>query len=205
MKTLPIKYWYIPALIISIGVIFGQSSAIRSKDSEISRKTKNIDALNSEVENFRVSVNSVINGKDSVISYQASRVSGLCYTLDEYKKYRSEDLKLIEALKVKLKNVISVSNVNVQTTQHIETPVVKTDTSTCFNYSDKFLDLAGCVIKNEAEINYKHRTELVIVPSIVNKHHFLWWSWGVKGVQMDAVSKNPNDSITYNTYYEIKK
>lgn len=205
MKAILLKYWYIPAIALLVFFSFSQRMALKQKGIELDRKTKNIDVLNSEVENFRVSVNSVINGKDSVISYQASRVYGICYTLEEYKKYRSEDLKLIEALKVKLKNVISVSNISVQTSQHIETPVIKTDTSTCFNYSDKFLDLAGCVIKDEAEINYKHKTELVIIPSIINKHHFLWWSWGITGIQMDAVSKNPNDSVIYNSYYEIKR
>ena len=199
------KYWSYLLIVLLAVVIYFTFGTIKTKNVEISRKTSNIEVLNSEFQKYKVESTIKINGKDSTIQLNAAKINSLSYTVSEFEQYRANDYQTIESLKLRLKNVLSVSNVETQVEQHITAPTTKTDSSTCFNYKDEFLDLSGCVIDTVASIGYKVKDKLLIVPSIVKKHHFLWFEWGVKGIQLDVLSKNPNSSFTYESYIEIKK
>ena len=205
MKNLILKkYWSYLLIALLAVVIYFMFGTIKAKNAEISRKTSNIEVLNSEFQKYKVESTIKINGKDSTIQLNAAKINSLSYTVAEFEQYRANDYQTIESLKLKLKNVLSVANVETQIEQHITAPTIKTDSSTCFNYKDEFLDLSGCVIDTVASIGYKVKDKLFIVPSIVKKHHFLWFEWGVKGIQLDVLSKNTNSSFTYESYIELK-
>lgn len=212
MKTIIIeiikKYWHVLVLMILIGIIFLMAGSLHKNKIEIERKTRNIEVLNSRARMFEVMYNTGLNtlcGKDSLVKLHATKVEALSYTLAEYKQYREEDLKVIESLKIKLKQVISVTNVGTSTEQTITTPTIHTDTAACFNYEDKYLKLSGCTKKDSTTVSYRTHDDLTIIPTFIPKHKFLWWTWGVRGVELNVISKNPNTSFNYNQYYEIKK
>ena len=187
------------------GVIYLLSSTIKAKNAEINRKTSNIEVLNNDFTSYAANVKVVLNKKDTLIKLQAANVGSLTYTLDEFKHYRAEDAQTIKAMGLKLKNVLSVANVSTQTSQNITTPTIKTDSSTCFSYKDSFIQVAGCAYKDKTILYYSGQDSLVIVTSVIPKHKFLWMTWGVKCVQLDVISKNPNTTFTYAKYVEIKR
>ena len=199
------KYWSYIALAGMAGVIYLLSNDIEAKKDEINRKTSNIEVLNNDFTSYAANVKVVLNKKDTLIKLQAAKVGSLTYTLDEFKRYRVEDAQTIKSMGLKLKNVLSVANVSTQTSQNITTPTIKTDTTMCFNYKDGFISIFGCVKNDSTALAYSGQDSLTIVPSVIPKHKFLWMTWGVKGVQLDVISKNPNTTFTYAKYVEIKK
>ena len=199
------KYWYWVALIGAAITIYLLSNDIKAKKAEINRKTSNIEVLNSDFKSYKADVKVVLNNKDTLIKLQAANVGSLTYTLDEFKRYRAEDAQTIKLMGLKLKNVLSVANVSTQTSQNISTPTIKTDTTVCFNYKDSFVSIFGCVKNDSTALAYSGQDSLTIIPSVIPKHKFLWMTWGVKGVQLDVISKNPSTTFTYAKYVEIKR
>lgn len=202
------KYWTYVALLLCLITLYFLFTTIKSKNIEIARKTSNIEVLNDTVKHYKVSYNTglkTIHKKDSIILLNAASIQGLNYTISEYEQFRSADLETIKALNLKLKNVSSVTNIGTQTNQVIHTSTIKTDSTVCFNYKDKYLSLFGCVKNDSTAIAYQSSDSLTIIPSSIPKHHFLWWSWGVKGIKLDVISMNPNTSFTYERYIELKK
>lgn len=199
------KYWYWAALALAGLAIYILSNDIKAKKAEINRKTSNIEVLNSDFKSYAANVKVVLNNKDTLIKLQAANVGSLAYTLDEFKRYRAEDAQTIKSMGLRLKNVLSVASVSTQTSQNISTPTVKTDSSMCFAYKDSFIQVSGCAYKDKTILYYSGQDFLTIVPSVIPKHKFLWMTWGVKGVQLDVISKNPNTTFTYAKYVEIKR
>lgn len=199
------KYWYWAALALAGVAIYLLSNDIKAKKDEINRKTSNIEVLNNDFTSYAANVKVVLNKKDTLIKLQAANVGSLTYTLDEFKRYRAEDAQTIKSMGLKLKNVLSVANVSTQTSQNITTPTIKTDTSTCFSYKDSFVSIFGCVKNDSTALAYSGQDSLTIIPSVIPKHKFMWMTWGVKGVQLDVISKNPNTTFTYAKYVEIKR
>ena len=199
------KYWYWAALIGAGFTIYLLASEVKKEKAENVRKTSNIEVLNKDFTSYAANVKVVLNKKDTLIKLQAARVGSLTYTLDEFKRYRAEDAQTIKSMGLKLKNVLSVANVSTQTSQNITTPTIKTDSTVCFNYKDSFVSIFGCVKNDSTALAYSGQDSLTIVPSVIPKHKFLWMTWGVKGVQLDVISKNPNTTFTYAKYVEIKR
>jgi len=199
------KYWYWAALVGAAVSIYLLSNDIKAKKADINRKTSNIEVLNKDFTSYAANVKVVLNKKDTLIKLQAANVGSLTYTLDEFKRYRAEDAQTIKSMGLKLKNVLSVANVSTQTSQNISTPTIKTDTTVCFNYKDNFVSIFGCIKNDSTALAYSWQDSLTIIPSVIPKHKFLWMTWGVKGVQLDVISKNPNTTFTYAKYVEIKR
>jgi len=199
------KYWYWAALIGSAITIYLLSSDIKAKKAEISRKTSNIETLNTDFTSYVTDTKVVIAGKDTIIKRNAAKVSSLTYTLDEFKRYKPEAEQTINDMGLKLKNVVSVANIGTQTTQQIITPTIKTDSTTCFSYIDSFISVAGCSDGKKTTLYYASKDSLTTVVNTIPKHKFLWWSWGVKAINLNILSKNPNTTFTYLNYIELKK
>lgn len=152
-------------------------------------------------------------------SLNAAKVSELQFTLKEYKKYRAQDLQLIEQLKVKKSDLQKVINSQIQTINNlsaklndsirIDTIVGKTDTLKCFDYKSKWTDVSGCIdLKhNSISLQIKNRESLKIVETVIYKRFlgFLWKINKIKNRQVDVVSENPNTTITNLDYVSIKR
>lgn len=152
-------------------------------------------------------------------SLNAAKVSELQFTLKEYKKYRAQDLQLIEQLKVKKSDLQKVINSQIQTINNlsaklndsirVDTIVDKTDTLKCFDYKSKWTDVSGCIDlkRNSISLQIKNRESLKIVETVIYKRFlgFLWKTNKIKNRQVDVVSENPNTIITNLDYVSIKR
>lgn len=152
-------------------------------------------------------------------SLNAAKVSELQFTLKEYKKYRAQDLQLIEQLKVKKSDLQKVIDSQMETINslsaklndsiRIDTITNIADTLKCFDYKSKWADVSGCIDLKHDNINLqiKNRESLKIVETVVYKRFlgFLWKTNKVKDRQVDVVSENPNTTITNLDYVSIKR
>lgn len=152
-------------------------------------------------------------------SLNAAKVSELQFTLKEYKKYRAQDLQLIEQLKVKKSDLQKVIDSQTETINslsaklndsiRIDTTTNTVDTLKCFDYKSKWTDVFGCIDLKRDSINLqiRNRESLKIVETVVYKRFlgFLWKTNKVKDRQVDVVSENPNTTITNLDYVSIKR
>lgn len=152
-------------------------------------------------------------------SLNAAKASGLQFTLKEYKKYRTQDLQLIEQLKIKKSGLQKIINSQIETIGYlsaklndsvrIDTINNITDTLKCFDYKSKWTDVSGCIHLKHNNINLqiKNRESLKIVETVTYKHFlgFLWKTNKIKNRQLDAISENPNTIITNLDYINIKR
>lgn len=152
-------------------------------------------------------------------SLNAAKISELQFTLKEYKKYRAQDLQLIEQLKVKKSDLQKVIDSQTETINslsaklndsiRIDTVTNIADTLKCFDYKSKWTDVSGCIDLKRDSINLqiKNRESLKIVETVVYKRFlgFLWKTNKVKDRQVDVVSENPNTTITNLDYVGIKR
>lgn len=152
-------------------------------------------------------------------SLNAAKVSELQFTLKEYKKYRAQDLQLIEQLKIKKSDLQKVISSQMQTINslsarlndsvRIDTIANIADTLKCFDYKSKWTDVSGCIdLKhNSVSLQIKNRESLKIVETVIYKRFlgFLWKTNKIKNRQVDVVSENPNTMITNLDYINIKR
>lgn len=152
-------------------------------------------------------------------SLNAIKVSEFEFTLKEYKRYRSEDLKLIEQLevgKLDLEKIITsqsetigILSIKLNDSIKIGTVASQIDTLKCFNYKSKWIDAKGCINlkKDTIELQINNREVLKVVETITYKRFlgFLWKTNKVKSRQVDIVSENPNTEIVNCEYISIKQ
>lgn len=137
----------------------------------------------------------------------ASTVEGLELKLSEFKKYRSEDAKLIQTLQVKNRDLQSVTTTQSQTIialkgQVWDSIVVRDnlvrDTLRCIKIRDPWFSMDGCISKNnEFSGVFECRDSVLIVETVKYKRFlgFLWKTSKVKDRKIDVISKNPHSKI----------
>lgn len=152
-------------------------------------------------------------------SLNAAKASELQFTLKEYKKYRTQDLQLIEQLKIKKSDLQKIINSQIETIGYLSTKLNDsiridtisntTDTLKCFDYKSKWTDASGCVhLKyNSINLQIKNRESLKIVETVTYKRFlgFLWKTNKIKNRQVDVISENPNTIITNLDYVNIRR
>ncbi len=150
-------------------------------------------------------------------SLSAAKVSELQLTLKEYKKYRADDLKLIEQLNVKKSDLQKVIESQTETINRLSAELSDSivvnndivDTLKCFSYKSKWTDVSGCIdlAHDNINIQVKNRESLDIIETVVHKRFlgFLWKTNQIKDRQIDVVSKNPNTTIVNLEYVSIKR
>lgn len=212
MKEIIIKISIIAVAVLLLVIAFHRISALKEENARLKSNqeillTEN-QVIMAESQKYKVS--------DSL---SAARVSQLELTLKEYKKYRSEDLELIEQLKAgksDLQRIISSQSETINTLSaklndsiRIDTITNITDTLKCFNYKSKWTDINGCISlrHDSVDIQIKNRESLKIVETVSYKRFlgFLWKTNKVKSRQVDIVSENPNTEITNCEYISIKQ
>lgn len=156
--------------------------------------------------------NSISVLMDSIVHYQvndslkASQVRELQLKLSDYKRYRKEDAELIKKLKADKPQ--SITKVETRTEYKVVSQLkdsiiykdVYKDTLKMINYQSKWTDLIGYINKDTIQVKITNREELMFVESIQRKK-FLGiklpiWLFGYKHKTIDAISKNPNTTIT---------
>lgn len=202
-----LKQWKYVLLIAFAIAIYILTSSNKQLKVENARKTQNIEVLNSNFQSYKSAYHTglkTIHGKDSIIELNAAKVQSLTYTVSEFEQFRANDDQTIKELKLKLKNVQSVTNIGTSTSSTIPIKIQYVDSTKCLQFQDKFTTVSGCFKGDLIDLLVENRDSLTTVVSRIPKCHFLWWSWGVKAIQLDIRAQNPNTKFTYLKYIEIK-
>lgn len=204
------KYLKISAIvffIISIGVIFFQNVKIKKLKEEKNRYKNNTEVLLSDVEMYKT--------KDSL---NVASVEVLELKLKEYKKYRSEDLKVIETLKNANRSIESILTTQIKTIMELKgnmkdsIVIIPGDTVVkkipCLSVKNNWIEINGCVDDNKEFTGELINNDSLIITKTVKYKRFLCFLWKTKKVKdsrIDVVSKNPYTKILGVEYIEIKK
>lgn len=192
------KYLIWAAIILAVAAAFWvQHVKIKRLTEERGRYRSNTEILLQDVRTYQT--------KDSL---NAAKVGNLELKLSEYKKYRADDAALIKSLQTKNRDLQRVTTAQMKTINELRANVrdsivyLPGDTVTtvlrCIEYSDKWVDLDGCIINNTFSGKIITRDSLLITESVQYKRWlgFLWKTKRIKNREFDIVSKKPNSKIT---------
>lgn len=192
------KYLIIAAIALAVAAAFWvQHVKIKRLTEERDKYRSNTEILLQDVKTYQT--------KDSL---NAIKVGNLELSLAEYKKYRADDLALIKTLQAKNRDLERVTTTQMETINELRATVrdsivyLPGDTVTtvvrCIEYSDKWVDLDGCIINNTFSGRIITRDSLLITETVQYKRWlgFLWKTKRIKNREFDIVSKNPHTKIT---------
>ncbi len=171
-------------MLVSISVLWNMYS---TEKEEHKRQQSNVEVLNSDIKRYKV--------RDSL---NVASIDALNYTVDELKKYRADDAKLIKELKLRPKDVQYITHTETVTRDSL---VYLPGPDSCFHYRDKWLSVDACL--RDSSMVVQSRDSIVQVIHAVYKHRFLWWRWGLKGVRQEVVNFNPNASLSFTNTINI--
>lgn len=186
----------ITLILALVGVIFIglQSMRIKSLTGERDRYRSNTTALLRDVERYRTS--------DSL---NAVKTEVLSLKLSEMERYRAEDLKTIESLKLRKKDLEQVTTMQMQTIADLRGTVADTvvmvrevrDTVQVLHVSDEWIDLHGIVADGAFDGTLEVRDSIYIVESVQRARFLglLWRTKRIKSREVDVMNKNPYTEI----------
>lgn len=185
-------------LVVTVGI---QQRRIVSIRQERDRYQQNSEALLSDMKQWRVDSTSM-----------ATDVKSLRLTVDEFKRYRAEDLAKIKQMGVKIKNLEAAAKhyleVNAEITAQIKDSVVIRDTVPVLVKSVSMvtphIQLSG-IIERDSLIGKIHLpVTLRQAVWIEYKRRWLFWK-KVVAVHQTITSDNPHVEIKYSEYITIQK
>lgn len=201
------KYLILAAIIMAVAAAFWvQQSRIKRLTDERDKYRSNTETLLQDVRTYQT--------KDSL---NAAKVGNLELKLSEYKKYRADDAALIKSLQTKNRDLQRVTTAQMETINELRANVrdsivyLPGDTVTtvlrCIEYSDKWVDLDGCIINNTFSGKIITRDSLLIAETVQYKRFlgFLWKTKKIKNREIDVVSKNPATKILGVEFVTIEK
>lgn len=203
MKSL--KIYIIVGIIIAslFGTIAILHHRLQKEKAEKELYQRNTDVLMGKVDEYKT--------KDSL---NVASIGVIELKLSEYKKYRADDLSLINTLKVDKNRLEQITTAQTQTIYELKGSVRDSivyvdnyivDTLRCLDIANKWFDLHGCINnKNAFSGTFENRDSLIYVEHIVPKK-FLFIKWGVKERKQEILSKNPNTRIVNAEYISIRK
>ena len=210
MKTTTIiKLCILAAVIATIAISFARISSLAKENLRLHNNQAVLlsenNAIMAECRKYRVS--------DSLNAY---KVSELRLTVEEYEKFRSQDLELIRKLKLDksdMQKVIDSQSETIYelTTQAKDTTIIVDSAEhefKTFDYNSKWIDVTGRIdlANNTVSLDVHSREELTIVESVERKRFlgFLWKTNKVIRRDVDVISKNPNTEIVNVDYVSIE-
>lgn len=200
-----LKIYIIVGIIIAslFGTIAILHHRLQKEKAEKELYQRNTDVLMGKVDEYKT--------KDSL---NVASIGVIELKLSEYKKYRADDLNLINTLKVDKKRLEQITTAQTQTIYELKGSVRDSivyvdnyivDTLRCLDIANKWFDLHGCINKkNVFSGTFENRDSLIYVEHIIPKK-FLFIKWGVKERKQEILSKNPNTRIVNAEYISIRK
>ena len=192
MKTS--EFFAILLAAVGCGVILVQVVHIEGLRDERDRYRSNTSALLQDVERYRTS--------DSL---NAAKAGVLSLKLSELERYRAEDMKVIESLKIRKKDLEQVTAIQLQTIADLRGTVADTivmerevhHTVQVLHVSDEWIDLHGIVADGAFDGRLEVRDSIYIVESVQRARFlgFLWRTKRIKSRHIDVTNKNPYSTI----------
>ncbi len=169
-------------------------------------------------ENLRLERNQVALLSDSLSHYKTktgelvSSVEQLEMTIGELKRHRSELVSQLKSMKIRLRDVQSLSTTALESRVEVFVPIRDTifiDTgkvvkAQAFNWSDAWTSIQGVIQNDSVKVKYQSRDTLLQVVRVVPKR-FLFFRWGVREIRQDVKIFNPNSKIIFNENIIFKK
>lgn len=147
-------------------------------------------------------------------SLNAARVEALTLSKRQFEEYRASDAELIKSLQTKNRTLQAVTTAQSQTITKLranvrDSVIYRSDTVRevlrCVDYVSPYLELHGCMDKDEFDGTIKSYDSVLLVSSIRYKRFLFWRTKRIKSRSIDIVNKNPNAKILGFEYIEIKK
>lgn len=200
-----LKIYIIVGIIIAslFGTIAILHQRLQKEKAEKELYRRNTDVLMDKVTEYKT--------KDSL---NVASIGVIELKLSEYKKYRANDLNLINSLKVDKKRLQQITTTQIQTIYELKGSVRDSivyrdnyivDTFKCITIHNTWFDLKGCSNRNnDFSGTFENRDSLIYIEHIVPKK-FFFFKWGVKERKQEILSKNPNTRIVNAEYISIRK
>lgn len=180
---------------VMLALIWLQALRINKLTEERDRFESNTSALLSAVTMWRT--------KDSL---NVAKAEVLSLRLAEMERYRAEDLKTIESLRIRKRDLEQITTIQSKTIAELRGKVRDTivvyreilrDTMQTLHISDKWVDLHGIINSGSFDGTLEVRDSLIIVES-VERERFLGFLWHTKRIKkrfVDVTNKNPYTTI----------
>jgi len=129
-----------------------------------------------------------------------SEVSSLTLKVRDFERFRAEDARVIEGLKIRLKDVQNVTKVVTETkieyVTQVRDSIVYKDTLKCFNHVSPYFSSWGCF---DSKI-FRGGVEVIDTVYTIKRnipHKFLFFKWGTKDVKLTQKNANPYVSVVF--------
>lgn len=133
---------------------------------------------------FRDSLNAVENGR-------------LKLSISELKKLREADFKLIKELKLRPKDVETITKVKVVTRDSIIFQLK----DSCINYESEWTKVSGCIGDT---LSIETSDSIAFIAHKEYKHKFLFFRWGLERAKVKIINFNPRSSIKSPEWIDLK-
>lgn len=194
-----LKVYLIIGLAVAIAIIIGLIYKMQNIEEKNNTLVANQETLLTDVQQYKL-----------MDSLNVIRIGELNLTLDEYKKFRAEDQKIIDELKADkitlIEKISTETRIEKETVPLVDTvfvsivdTVVRYEKLKAFNYNSKWNDVTGVITQDSVILDIVNREELIITESLQKKK--FWFIklppsiFGYKSRTIDIVSKNPKTQI----------
>lgn len=198
---------------------FGIAATAVAILSIIAIQQKRIESLKAERDTYRGNTEALLMDSRAYAvrdSLQAAKVQSLELTLAEYKRFRANDLALIEDLDLRVKDLSQVNTAQARTILELrstprDTFVLVRDSivipALAVHCGDAYYDFDGLVTKESFTGRVEIRDSMLITESVEYRRFlgFLWRTRRVKSRRMDIVSRNPHTKILDIEHIIIRK
>ena len=133
---------------------------------------------------FRDSLNAVENGR-------------LKLSISELKELREADFKLIKELKLRPKDVETITKVKVVTRDSIIFQLK----DSCINYESEWTKVNGCIGDT---LSIETSDSIAFIAHKEYKHKFLFFRWGLQRAKVKIINFNPRSSIKSPEWIDLK-
>ena len=133
---------------------------------------------------FRDSLNAAENGR-------------LKLNLSELKELREADFKLIKELKLRPKDVETITKVKVVTRDSIIFQLK----DSCINYESEWTKVSGCIGDT---LSIETSDSIAFIAHKEYKHKFLFFRWGLERAKVKIINFNPRSSIKSPEWIDLK-
>lgn len=192
------------SVLVALLVIIYQSSRVRHYRDEYRREAHNVEVLMNDVQRWRTS--------DSL---SAARVQALSLTVEEFRRFRSEDAEAVKELTRKNAELAEV--VKAQTRTIIDLRAVPADTviirdsvpvpATVVHCGDRWFDFDGILAAGEFAGRLAVRDSIICVETVEYRRFlgFLWKTNNIRSRDVTVSSKNPHTEIIGADFITIEK
>ena len=133
---------------------------------------------------FRDSLNTVENGR-------------LKLNLSELKELREADFKLIKELKLRPKDVETITKVKVVTRDSIIFQLK----DSCINYESEWTKVSGCIGDT---LSIETSDSIAFIAHKEYKHKFLFFRWGLERAKVKIINFNPRSNVKSPEWIDLK-